>query len=75
MNNDRMEGAWKQMRGKMKQAWGKLTDDDLDRADGKWDELSGMIQSRYGRKKEEAEEEIKRFRDEHDRETSRDIAR
>ena len=75
MNSDRMEGAWKQMRGKMKQAWGKLTDDDVDRAEGKWDELSGMIQSRYGKKREEAEEEIKRFREEYDKEAAREIAR
>lgn len=70
MNNDRIEGQWKQMRGKMKQAWGKLTDDDFDRADGKWDELSGKIQSAYGKSKDEADKEVQRFRDEYDRETA-----
>lgn len=75
MNNDRMEGAWKQMKGKMKQSWGKLTDDDLDVAEGQWDELSGKIQSRYGKSKDEAEKEIQRFREDYDREVARDISR
>jgi uncharacterized protein YjbJ (UPF0337 family) len=75
MNTDRMQGAWKQLRGKMKQKWGELTDDELDRAEGKWDELSGMIQSRYGRKRDEVEAEVSQFREEYERDLPRDVPR
>jgi uncharacterized protein YjbJ (UPF0337 family) len=75
MNSDRMQGAWKQMRGKMKQKWGDLTDDELDKAEGKWDELSGIIQSRYGRSRDEAEAEVSRFREEYERESTRNVPR
>ena len=66
MNSDDMKGAWRQFRGKMKEQWGNLTDDELDKVDGKWDQLSGLIQSRYGRKREEVEADIERFREAHE---------
>ncbi|MBZ9857514.1 CsbD family protein [Mesorhizobium sp. CA13] len=43
-----VEGNWKQFKGKVKDQWGKLTDDDLDRIAGKRDQLEGVIQERYG---------------------------
>ena len=55
MNWDRIEGNWKQFKGKVKEQWGKLTDDDLDVAAGKRDQLVGRIQNRYGIAKDEAE--------------------
>ena len=55
MNWDRIEGNWKQVTGKAKEQWGKLTDDDLDVVAGRRDQLSGKIQERYGVAKEEAE--------------------
>ena len=58
MNNDRIEGNWKTMKGKVKEQWGKLTDDDLDVIDGKREELAGKIQNRYGIAKDEAERQI-----------------
>lgn len=61
MNNDKMEGNWKEMKGKAKQKWGKLTDDDLDVVDGKREELVGKIQQRYGKSREEAEREVDNF--------------
>ena len=58
MNWDSIEGQWKQFKGRAKQAWSKLTDDDLANLKGKRDELVGKIQERYGMKKEEAERQI-----------------
>ena len=63
MNTDEMKGRWKEFRGKMKQQWGKLTDDELDRVEGKWDELTGLVQQRYGKMRDEAEREVRTFRE------------
>jgi uncharacterized protein YjbJ (UPF0337 family) len=43
-----LEGKWDQMRGRVKEAWGTLTDDDLDRTEGKWDRLVGTIKEKTG---------------------------
>jgi uncharacterized protein YjbJ (UPF0337 family) len=56
-----MQGNWKQFKGKIKEKWGKLTDDDLDVAEGKRDQLVGKIQERYGITKEEAERQYEEF--------------
>jgi uncharacterized protein YjbJ (UPF0337 family) len=61
MNRDVLEGNWKQMRGRIKEMWGKLTDDDLDTIDGKRDRLIGKLQERYGYAKDKAEQELDRF--------------
>jgi uncharacterized protein YjbJ (UPF0337 family) len=58
MNWDRIEGNWKQFKGKAQQQWGKLTDDDLDVVEGKRTELAGRLQQRYGYAKDQAEKEI-----------------
>jgi uncharacterized protein YjbJ (UPF0337 family) len=58
MNWDRIEGNWKQFKGKVQQQWGDLTDDDLDRIEGKRNELAGRLQARYGYAKDKAEQEI-----------------
>jgi uncharacterized protein YjbJ (UPF0337 family) len=58
MNWDRIEGNWKQFKGKVQQQWGSLTDDDLDRIEGRREELAGRIQERYGKSKDEAEREV-----------------
>ena len=68
MNNDRIQGRWKQFKGKVKEQWGKLTDDDLLEIEGRRDQLVGKIQTRYGITKEEAEAQVgtweqKRYRD------------
>lgn len=59
MKRDVLESKWRQMRGRMKEAWAKLTDDDLDRADGHLDRLAGLLQANYGYSRDRAEEEIK----------------
>jgi uncharacterized protein YjbJ (UPF0337 family) len=58
MNWDQAEGKWKQMKGTVKQKWGKLTDDDLDVVAGSRDKLVGRIQERYGIAKDAAEKEV-----------------
>jgi uncharacterized protein YjbJ (UPF0337 family) len=60
MNKDVFEGKWKEMRGQIKEWWGKLTDDDLERVGGKYDQLIGLLQQKYGYTREHAEEEIDR---------------
>ncbi|MBX3445760.1 MAG: CsbD family protein [Parvibaculaceae bacterium] len=58
MNWDQVEGNWMQMKGKVKETWGDLTDSDLTKIEGKRDRLAGALQERYGKKKEEVEKEI-----------------
>lgn len=58
MNWDRIEGNWKQFKGKVREQWGDLTDDDLEVAAGKRENLSGKIQERYGITKEDAEKKL-----------------
>lgn len=61
MNEDRIQGNWKQVKGKVKEQWGKLTDDDLDVIAGKRDQLLGRIQERHGIAKDEAERQVEDF--------------
>lgn len=61
MNNDRIKGQWKQLQGKLKARWGKLTDDDLTVADGNAQYLAGKLQERYGIAKDEAERQVREF--------------
>jgi uncharacterized protein YjbJ (UPF0337 family) len=61
MNRDIVAGKWQQVRGKVKEEWGKLTDDDLTTAEGKFEKLSGLIRERYGYTREKAEDELERF--------------
>jgi uncharacterized protein YjbJ (UPF0337 family) len=59
MNKDTIEGNWKQLKGKVKEQWGKLTDDDFDVIAGKRDQLLGRIQERHGVSRDEAETQVK----------------
>lgn len=61
MNNDRIKGHWKELKGKAQQKWGKLTDDDVDEVEGRRTELVGKIQTKYGKSKEEAQKEVDEF--------------
>ncbi len=58
MNTDQAQGNWLQFKGKVKEQWGKLTDDDLDVIAGKRDQLLGKIQERHGVTREEADVQI-----------------
>lgn len=61
MNWDIIEGNWQQMKGKIKEQWGELTDDHLDVIAGKRDQLLGRIQEAYGISKDEAERQVRKF--------------
>jgi uncharacterized protein YjbJ (UPF0337 family) len=63
MNEDRIKGQWKQLSGKLKSRWGKLTDDDLRVADGDAEYLAGRLQERYGIAKDEAVKQVRKFED------------
>ena len=62
MNWDRVEGNWKQLKGKVVEQWGKLTDDDLDVIAGKREQLAGRIQERYGVSRDEAEKQVDQWK-------------
>jgi len=61
MNSDIAQGKWEQVKGKLKQEWGKLTNDDLDVIEGNRQELAGRIQERYGKARDVAEREADDF--------------
>ena len=61
MNEDILEGKWKQLLGEVRETWGELTDDDLDRIAGKRDKLAGLLQERYGYSRDEAERQVDDF--------------
>jgi uncharacterized protein YjbJ (UPF0337 family) len=58
MNWDRIQGNWKQLSGKAKEQWGKLTNDDWDVIAGRRDQFTGKVQERYGIAKDEAEKRV-----------------
>ena len=61
MNQNILEGKWKQLRGSIREKWGQLTDDEVDQIAGKRDKLSGFLQERYGYTQVEAEQQIDDF--------------
>ncbi len=61
MNTERMEGNWKIFSGRVRERWGKLTDDDMDVIQGKRDQLAGRVQKAYGITKEDAQKQIDEF--------------
>lgn len=70
MNEDVFKGQWKQVRGKAKEWWGKLTNDDLDKIDGQMDQMVGKLQEHYGYSKDAATTEIyKRLKELDERKT------
>jgi uncharacterized protein YjbJ (UPF0337 family) len=58
MNWDTAKGNWKQLKGKVQEQWGELTDDDFDKISGQREQLSGKIQERYGLGKDDVEKQI-----------------
>jgi len=61
MNQDTLKGQWKQLKGEVREQWGKLTNDDLDQIQGQSEQLVGKIQERYGVAREEAERQVDRW--------------
>lgn len=66
MNNDILEGKWKQLRGEIRETWGELTDDEIDQIAGKRDKLAGTLQEKYGWSRDEAERNIEDFLNRHE---------
>lgn len=62
MNEDTMKGGWTQMKGKLRQAWGDLTDDDLAKLKGEREELVGFLQKKYGESREAIEEKLSKLK-------------
>ncbi len=58
MNSDTLQGQWKQLKGKIREQWGKLTDDDVDKIHGSYEQLIGKIQERYGIAKDAAKKMV-----------------
>ncbi|MGB0085047.1 MAG: CsbD family protein [Rhodomicrobiaceae bacterium] len=58
MDWNRVEGNWKQFKGRVKEQWGKLTDDDLDQINGRRDQLEGKIQEHYGKARDQVRADI-----------------
>ena len=63
MNWDRIEGNWKEFKGKVKAQWGDLTDDDMTVIEGNRDQLEGRLQERYGYAKDKARQEVNSWLD------------
>lgn len=63
MTDDLISGKWKQLKGKLRAQWGKLTDDDLDSARGNVQILAGKIQEYYGITRTEAERRLRELED------------
>lgn len=63
MNKDIIEGNWKELKGKVKETWGDLTNDTLDQIDGNREKLLGAIQKSYGVVRDEAEKQVKDWED------------
>jgi uncharacterized protein YjbJ (UPF0337 family) len=61
MNTDQIAGNWLQLRGRIKEQWGKLTDDDLEIVNGQYERLVGRIQARYGMTRELAEHAVREW--------------
>jgi uncharacterized protein YjbJ (UPF0337 family) len=68
MNKDTLKGSWKEISGKVKQKWGKLTDDDITQVNGSYEELEGRLQKAYGYQKDQAKKEIDAFMKDNDNE-------
>ncbi|HET8837769.1 MAG TPA: CsbD family protein [Flavobacteriaceae bacterium] len=61
MNDEEMKGKWNQVKGKFKQKYGDLTDDDVTFTEGKFDEMLGRVQEKTGKTKDELRDEIERW--------------
>ena len=58
MNQDTLQGQWKQLKGRVREQWGKLTDDDVDQIEGQAEQLVGKVQERYGIARDEAQRQV-----------------
>jgi uncharacterized protein YjbJ (UPF0337 family) len=66
MNRDTLKGQWMQLKGKVREKWGKLTDDDVAEVQGNVEQLVGKLQERYGYARDQAQQELDRWLGEQD---------
>lgn len=65
MEKDIIQGKWKEVKGKLRQKWGQLTEDEISQMKGSYEELAGKLQKKYGYEKDRAKKEIDNFLKEH----------
>lgn len=58
MNNDILEGKWKQLKGSIQAKWGEITDDEFEQVKGSRERLTGLVQEKYGKKKDDVRKEV-----------------
>lgn len=58
MNNDILEGKWKQLKGSVQAKWGEITDDEFDQVKGNRERLIGLVREKYGKKKDDVRKEV-----------------
>jgi uncharacterized protein YjbJ (UPF0337 family) len=66
VNRDILKGQWTQLKGKIREKWGQLTNDEIEQMQGNAEQLIGKVQERYGRTREQAEQEVDRWLNEYD---------
>ncbi|MGH8429480.1 MAG: CsbD family protein [Solimonas sp.] len=62
MNEETLKGQWTQLRGRVREQWGKLTTDDVDQIQGRAEQLVGRIQERYGVARTEAQRQLESWK-------------
>lgn len=72
MDQDKIKGNWREIKGKLRQKWGKLTDNEITSMQGSYEELSGKLQKIYGYQKDKVQKEIDAFLNEHNLHRDRD---
>ena len=73
MNDDILEGNWKQIKGQVKETWGRLTDDEMQQIEGHRDRLVGILQEKYGYTQQEAKDSINDFLDQFEEDLQKNI--
>ena len=63
MDRDRVKGNWKQFKGRAREKWGELTDDELDRVNGQREQFEGLLQERYGKAKDDVRKDVDKWLD------------
>lgn len=62
MNKEIFEGKWHELKGKVKEKWGKFTNDEIAQINGDWEQMVGSLEKKYGYKKDQAEKELKTWK-------------
>lgn len=74
LNEEQFHGKWNEIKGGIKNLWGRLTDDELEQVKGNITEVSGIVEEKYGETKEEIKMKLEQLMDSFDNETDKDIS-